>query len=100
MTRKVGGGAQFWKAGGGDCVAEINEEFLQGLRLNRGGSGLGQPQAGCQCVNWVGPGNLHGGWNSFAQIPSFHILGEESETVAYRGKEQRGAFLQCLSPKS
>lgn len=51
MTRKVGGGTQFWKAGGGDCVEEVNEGFLQGLHLNKGRSGLGQPQSGCQWGN-------------------------------------------------
>lgn len=54
MTRKVGGGTKFLEEGGGDCVEEINEGFLQGLCLNKGGSGLGQPQAGCQCGNSVG----------------------------------------------
>lgn len=38
----------------GDCIEEINEGFLQGLCLNKGGSGLGQPQAGCQFRNSVG----------------------------------------------
>lgn len=32
----------------------INEGFLKGLNLNKGGSGLGQSQAGCQCGNSVG----------------------------------------------
>lgn len=45
--------------------------FLQGLFLNKGGgSGLGQPQAGCQQGNfalWVGLDKLCGGWNSFGK---------------------------------
>lgn len=45
MTRKVGGGMQFKEEGGGDRVEEFNEGFLQGLCLNKEGSGLGQTQA-------------------------------------------------------
>lgn len=54
------------------CVEEINQGFLQGLLLNKGGgSGLGQPRAGCQRRNfalWVGLDKLCGGWNSFHKL--------------------------------